>query len=147
MVKTLSRFIVLAMIGMTGYTQAQTQDSAQSSAIAAKAKPAITATATFAGGCFWCMEGPFDALTGVISTTSGYTGGTKKVAEHGGLAHDDRNVMLLLANPQFAQKMITSPVQTAQVAPTILKSLRLDPRQLKAVNEEHTSILPGIGKL
>jgi len=33
------------------------------------------ATATFAGGCFWCMEPPFDKLAGVISTTSGYTGG------------------------------------------------------------------------
>ena len=33
------------------------------------------ATATFAGGCFWCMEGPFDELDGVLSTTSGYTGG------------------------------------------------------------------------
>jgi peptide-methionine (S)-S-oxide reductase len=33
------------------------------------------ATATFAGGCFWCMEPPFDALPGVVSTTSGYTGG------------------------------------------------------------------------
>ena len=33
------------------------------------------AVATFAGGCFWCMEGPFDELDGVISTTSGYTGG------------------------------------------------------------------------
>ncbi len=33
------------------------------------------AIATFAGGCFWCMEGPFDELDGVISTTSGYTGG------------------------------------------------------------------------
>jgi peptide-methionine (S)-S-oxide reductase len=32
-------------------------------------------TATFAGGCFWCMEPPFDELDGVISTTSGYTGG------------------------------------------------------------------------
>ena len=32
-------------------------------------------TATFAGGCFWCMEPPFDALDGVLSTTSGYTGG------------------------------------------------------------------------
>ena len=31
--------------------------------------------AVFAGGCFWCMEGPFDKLDGVISTTSGYTGG------------------------------------------------------------------------
>ncbi len=35
------------------------------------------AVAIFAGGCFWCMEPPFDALPGVISTTSGYTGGTK----------------------------------------------------------------------
>jgi peptide-methionine (S)-S-oxide reductase len=36
------------------------------------------ATATFAGGCFWCMEPPFDELDGVISTTSGYTGGSKQ---------------------------------------------------------------------
>ena len=36
------------------------------------------ATATFAGGCFWCMEPPYDKLDGVISTTSGYIGGQKK---------------------------------------------------------------------
>ena len=36
------------------------------------------ATAIFAGGCFWCMEPPFDALDGVVSTTSGYTGGQTK---------------------------------------------------------------------
>ena len=36
------------------------------------------AKATFAGGCFWCMEHPFDELAGVISVTSGYTGGHKK---------------------------------------------------------------------
>jgi peptide-methionine (S)-S-oxide reductase len=34
--------------------------------------------ATFAGGCFWCMEHPFDGLPGVVSVTSGYTGGHKK---------------------------------------------------------------------
>jgi peptide-methionine (S)-S-oxide reductase len=38
---------------------------------------AATSLATFAGGCFWCMEPPFDKLDGVISTTSGYTGGQK----------------------------------------------------------------------
>jgi len=37
-----------------------------------------TAVATLAGGCFWCMEPPFDKLEGVISTTSGYTGGHTK---------------------------------------------------------------------
>jgi peptide-methionine (S)-S-oxide reductase len=34
--------------------------------------------ATFAGGCFWCMEHPFDQIPGVISVTSGYTGGQKR---------------------------------------------------------------------
>ena len=44
------------------------------SATPATAQPAI---ATFAGGCFWCMQPPFDKTPGVISTTAGYTGGTK----------------------------------------------------------------------
>ena len=34
--------------------------------------------ATFAGGCFWCMEHPFDEISGVVSVTPGYTGGQKK---------------------------------------------------------------------
>jgi peptide-methionine (S)-S-oxide reductase len=41
----------------------------------AQAQTTNIQTATFAGGCFWCMEEPFDVVDGVISTTSGYTGG------------------------------------------------------------------------
>lgn len=43
-----------------------------------KQDKAALAKATFAGGCFWCMEGPFDKLDGVKSTTSGYIGGHKE---------------------------------------------------------------------
>lgn len=39
--------------------------------------PANSKTAVFAGGCFWCMEKPFDQIPGVLATTSGYTGGTQ----------------------------------------------------------------------
>jgi len=50
------------------------------------------ARATFAGGCFWCMEPPFDKLDGVVSTTSGYTGGrttnpTYEQVSAGGTGH------------------------------------------------------------
>jgi len=50
------------------------------------------AVATFAGGCFWCMEPPFDKVDGVISTTSGYTGGkvenpTYEQVSDGGTGH------------------------------------------------------------
>jgi peptide-methionine (S)-S-oxide reductase len=44
-------------------------------ALAQPAPPAATAKATLAGGCFWCVEADFDKVPGVISTTSGYSGG------------------------------------------------------------------------
>ncbi len=67
---TLSRFVAALAGLLLGVTLAATA-----------AEPAIqgktTATAVFAGGCFWCMEPPYDALAGVVATTSGFTGGQK----------------------------------------------------------------------
>ena len=73
-----------------------------------------------------------------------YTGSKKKQEEHGGFAHDDTNVMLLVSNPRFEAKLITAEVQTAQVAPTILRALRLDPDELDGVRKEGTAVLPGV---
>ena len=76
-----------------------------------------------------------------------YTGGTKKLAEHGGFAHDDTNVMMLVSNPNVAPRTLSAQVQTAQVAPTVLRLLGLDPSKLEAVRAEGTQVLPGIGEL
>jgi hypothetical protein len=73
-----------------------------------------------------------------------YSGSTKKQAEHGGFSHDDTNVIILVSNPRIAPSTITTPVQTAQVAPTILEALGLDPGSLQAVQEQGTQVLPGI---
>lgn len=59
---------------------------------AAGANAANLEVATFAGGCFWCMEPPFDKLDGVVSTISGYTGGrvanpSYKQVSAGGTGH------------------------------------------------------------
>ncbi len=61
-----SWFVLTFLFMVSGFAYSQTTGPAQ--------KPA-RAIATFAGGCFWCMEPPYDKLTGVISTTSGYMGG------------------------------------------------------------------------
>jgi hypothetical protein len=73
-----------------------------------------------------------------------YTGSAKKQAEHGGFAHDDTNVMLLVSNPGFQAGTVTSFVETMQVAPTILQMLGLDPGSLDAVRQEGTPVLPGL---
>jgi len=53
--------------------------SAFSSGVYAQAKPqSAPAKATFAGGCFWCMEEAYEKLPGVISAVSGYMGGRTK---------------------------------------------------------------------
>jgi hypothetical protein len=71
-----------------------------------------------------------------------YTGSSKKQMEHGGFAHDDTNVMLLVSYPSFQATTVTAEVQTAQVAPTVLEALGLDPNFLQAVKAEGTPVLP-----
>jgi hypothetical protein len=73
-----------------------------------------------------------------------YSGSTAKLAEHGGFAHDDTNVILLLSNPSFEARTVRSSVGTVQVAPTILRALRIDPSALDAVRAEGTAVLPAV---
>ena len=69
MLKIILTFVVIGFfISMYVETKAPAQTASEKT----------LATATFAGGCFWCMEPPFDKLEGVVSTTSGYTGGQAK---------------------------------------------------------------------
>ena len=73
-----------------------------------------------------------------------YTGSLKKQSEHGGFAHDDTNVMLLVSNPGIKTRTDTSFVETDQVAPTILQLLGLNPAALDAVRTEGTPVLPDL---
>ncbi len=73
-----------------------------------------------------------------------YTGSAKKQAEHGGFAPDDTNVLLLVSNPSLQPRTVSSFVETAQVAPTVLRLLGFDPSKLDAVRKEGTAVLPGL---
>jgi hypothetical protein len=71
-----------------------------------------------------------------------YSGSTAKLAEHGGFAHDDTNVIMLLSNPSYKAETVRESVGTVQVAPTILQTLGLNPSSLSAVVAEGTNVLP-----
>ncbi len=73
-----------------------------------------------------------------------YSSSKKKQEEHGGFGNDDTNVMLLLSYPGFEAQTLNAAVGTAQVAPTILKALDINPAELYAVREEGTGVLPGL---
>jgi peptide-methionine (S)-S-oxide reductase len=77
--------VALLTVACSGGSEAQVRQSAAPTGAARD-------TAVFAGGCFWCVEEAFDAAEGVISTTSGYTGGhvanpTYKQVSAGGTGH------------------------------------------------------------
>ena len=73
-----------------------------------------------------------------------YSGSKAKQAEHGGFGHDDTNVVLLVSNSCLKEKTVRAGVGTAQVAPTILQALGIDPWQLYAVRREGTPVLPSL---
>jgi len=85
-------------------------------------------------------------VVGIVQHGLVYTGGTSKIAEHGGADAQDCDVPLLVSGPGMQATRVTSGVETTQVAPTILHLLGLDPRQLQAVRIEGTRVLPGIPK-
>jgi peptide-methionine (S)-S-oxide reductase len=80
MTKKVYLFIALAILGawlVYGFFTG-TRSETEQARTANQTSSGQLAKATFAGGCFWCMEPPFEKLDGVVSVTSGYTGGHKK---------------------------------------------------------------------
>ena len=97
-------------------------------------------------------------ILGIAQNGVVYTGGKSKIAEHGGASTADRNVPLVVSNlSNFTWRgdsvatdgsnkaqghVVTSPVETTQIAPTILQLLGLNPNKLQAVRTEGTKVLP-----
>ena len=79
--------------------------------------------------------------SGVIYTKADAT----KIAEHGGFSPEETAVPILVSAPSLKPGASRARVTTTQVAPTILRALGLDPHALKAVRQEHTAPLPGVG--
>ncbi len=71
-----------------------------------------------------------------------YSGSSKKIAEHGGGSPDDVHVALMVSLAGLEARTVAAPVDTTQVAPTILEALGLEASALAAVRKEHTRPLP-----
>jgi len=80
---------------------------------------------------------------GIVQHGVVYTGGQGKIAEHGGANSEDRHVPILVYAPGAVRPgVFGDPVETTQIAPTILRLLGLDPDALQAVRIEGTETLP-----
>jgi hypothetical protein len=85
-------------------------------------------------------------ITGIVQHGVVYTGGKAKIAEHGGADPQDRDVPILVVVPGLKNgRVIGAPVETTQIAPTILSLLGLNPKALQAVRIEGTKVLPSLG--
>lgn len=82
-------------------------------------------------------------IIGIAQVGSVYTGKKAMIAEHGGNNPADRDVALVASGAGVdGGEVVTSSVETTQIAPTILSLLGLDPDKLQAVVAEHTKALP-----
>jgi arylsulfatase A-like enzyme len=81
-------------------------------------------------------------LVGITQVGTVYTGGKGKIAEHGGANPQDREVPLVVTGGNIDPAVYSGPVETTQIAPTILELLGLTPGSLQAVQEERTQTLP-----
>jgi hypothetical protein len=122
-----------------------------------KTAQAVAALEGFAGdtGIMEWLSGPLLSLTyqdpahdsrtpdiiGIARVGVIYTGGSK-IAEHGGFNEDDTHVALIVSHPDLEPETVHAAVTTAQIAPTILNLLGLDPNALDAVRLENTRALP-----
>ena len=96
------------------------------------------AKATFAGGCFWCMEGPFDEIPGVVATTSGYAGGhtdhpTYEEVSAGGTGHAE--AVQVLYDPRKVTYQQLLQVFWHNVDPTVVD------RQFCDIGDQYQPIL------
>jgi len=85
-------------------------------------------------------------VIGITAVGTVYSSPTKikKISEHGGNAEQDRHVPIVVWGAGVAPERSNDRVETAQIAPTILRLLGLPARELKAVRLEGTETLPGI---
>ena len=86
---TLSGLIVAVSIGCSPQGNAQTSQPSSEGQPLADPAPEGMSVAIFAGGCFWCMEGPFEHIDGVFEVLSGYTGGVEQNPTYRQVGHGE----------------------------------------------------------
>lgn len=89
-------------------------------------------------------NGHYPDVFGKVQVGIVYSGPTK-IAEHGGMNTGDRHVLMVVSGPGIPVHVEFTPVETTQVAPTILALLGLNPNALTSVQIEGTQVLPGLG--
>ena len=84
-------------------------------------------------------------IWGIVQHGVVYTGGTGKIAEHGGADPDDRDVPTLVFAPGVARPGVyDQQLETTSVAPTVMRLLGVNPYALQAVRIQSTPVLPGV---